>query len=86
MIDPRMSRGRDLGFGMIGNAETRRFEHRKIIGAIANRKSLLGGEAMRFRAIASNAASLASLPRMGSATRPLSLPFSPKRSSFARCS
>ncbi len=46
VIDPRMSGGRDLGFGVKGNAEPRGFEHREIVGAVANRKNLLDGEAM----------------------------------------
>jgi hypothetical protein len=46
VIDPRMSGGRDLGFGVKGNAEPRGFEHREIVGAVANRKNLLDGEVM----------------------------------------
>ena len=48
VIDPRMGGGRDLGFGVKGNAEPRGFEHREIVGAVANRKSFRDGEAMLF--------------------------------------
>jgi hypothetical protein len=46
VIDPRIRGGCDLGFRVKGNAETRGFEHREIVGAVANRKSLLDGEAV----------------------------------------
>ena len=48
VIDPRMGGARDLGFGVKGNAEPRGFEHREIVGAVANRKSLGDGKAMFF--------------------------------------
>ena len=46
VIDPRIGGGRDLGFGVKGNAEPRGFEHREIVGAVANRKNFLDGEVM----------------------------------------
>jgi len=85
MSDPRMGRGRDLGFCTISNAETRRFEHREIVGAIPNRKSFPGGEAMRFSQLFERRA-LGVLAKNGLGDKPFSLPSSPNRSSFARSS
>src|SRR5664279_1865087 len=48
MIDPRVGGGGDPRLGMKGNAETRCFEHREVVGAIADGESLLDSEAMLF--------------------------------------
>src|ERR1700733_7624723 len=36
VVDPRPGRGRDGGFGVVGDAETGAFDHAEIVGAVAD--------------------------------------------------
>ena len=67
MVDSRRSGLRHHGLAVIGDAQARRLDHRDVVGAVADRQRFLGDRPKRSRSSLS-VSSLASRPRIGSAT------------------
>jgi hypothetical protein len=73
VLDARVRAPGHLGLGAIGDAEAGGLQHRKIVGAVADRQRVVELKPLAA-AISLSAASLAPSPRIGSLTLPLSLP------------
>ena len=61
-------------FAVEGDAEAGSLDHRQIVGAVADGERIFGDRAASARAVRASVSSLASRPRTGSATSPVSRP------------